>query len=300
MNLDKMDKKLEKELKKRVRKFEKQIKKEYQSLLENLNNQISKIYTKYEKNGKLTYAEMNKYDRLNALKSELLNIITQHSKTAYKVFSEGIQLEYLESYKYTAYSIEMLTKANVNFSQLTQKQIEASLDNPVNGLTLSDTLNKNRQNIIYNINREVTKGIYNGSTYGTIAKAIKSVVGDDYKKAIRIARTETHRVNELGKNESAKSYMEQGIIMTKTWKTSQDERVRSSHVVMEGQTVKANEDFVYPYDKSIRGPAPGSMGSASFDINCRCRISRDIVDIQAPKKTGFKEVSYEKWSEDNK
>ncbi len=75
-------------------------------------------------------------------------------------------------------------------------------------------------------------------------------------KAMRVARTETSRAAGYGQQEAAR---QSGVVKTKTWITSRDDRVRDSHVALDGETVKFDE----PY-------SDGSAYPGEQDIMCRC------------------------------
>lgn len=58
----------------------------------------------------------------------------------------------------------------------------------------------------------------------------------------------------------------------KTWKTKLDNRVRDSHVLMEGETKKINEVFLVG-DSLMRFPRDASLGASPDEIvNCRCTM----------------------------
>jgi uncharacterized protein with gpF-like domain len=68
----------------------------------------------------------------------------------------------------------------------------------------------------------------------------------------------------------------EGIEMMKTWNSVEDERVRSSHVSMNGQTVLYNKMFTLPSGAKV--VAPHQTGIASEDISCRCWTSIELVE----------------------
>ncbi len=75
-------------------------------------------------------------------------------------------------------------------------------------------------------------------------------------KAMRVARTETSHAAGFGQQEAAR---QSGVVKTKTWITSRDDRVRDSHIAMDGETVA--------FDKSY---SDGSTYPGEQDIMCRC------------------------------
>ena len=82
----------------------------------------------------------------------------------------------------------------------------------------------------------------------------------------RIADTEMHRIANTAALDTAK----QAGAKSKTWVTMLDERVRSTHDYLEGETVGIDDDF-YTYDGD-HAPAPGLFELAENNVNCRCEL----------------------------
>lgn len=196
--------------------------------------------------------------------------------------------------------------------------IKRIVENPIAGLTLDDRLKKHRQDVVYNIKQVIGNGLAQGDRYSTMAKRISEQLDMDYRKAIRIVRTETHRVKEAGIHDAATEIDtvlkdESDLRMVKIWRTMKDEAVRPqrkayrrragakarkkytagkrsyvggpNHVKMEGIIVLADEDF--DLGDGVKTPAPGQSGVAGHDINCRCFIEYDMMnDAEYFKATG--------------
>lgn len=75
-------------------------------------------------------------------------------------------------------------------------------------------------------------------------------------KAMRVARTETSRAAGFGQREAAK---QSGVVKTKKWLTSRDDRVRDEHIPMDGEE--------QPLDKPY---STGEMYPGEVAIMCRC------------------------------
>ena len=179
--------------------------------------------------------------------------------------------------------------------------IRATVENPVAGLTLKDTLEKNRKEIIYDIKKQIGVGLSEGDRMDTMARRIAKSLDGDYVKAVRIVRTEAHRVREAGFHAAAEDVQialddaEVGAKLTKTWKTMKDERVRpgrgigkkpaknpkANHQKMEGITLMVNEEF--DLGGGVKAQKPGNSGDASNDINCRCYLSYDLLENKKPQ-----------------
>ena len=293
MDLEKHEKTIHKKTDKMTEKVVKALKKQFEEMGKVILQEIASIHAKYEKGGKLTYEEMTKYNRLNTFISKINGYIDDLVKGEYKHISEGIKDCYKLSYEYMGYALETETQTYLNFGEIKSNQLQAVVDNPVSGLTLTDTLEKNRSQVIYDVKRTITQAIYNGYSYGTTAKLLKDVFQGDYVKAVRVARTEMARAVEVGKYESAMKAKEEGVIETKTWKTSRDSRVRDLHNKLYGKTIPVDEMF--DLGDGYKGIGPKQTGYAWHDINCRCRLHYKIVDVKKPKHNSLAEMEFEEW-----
>ena len=83
---------------------------------------------------------------------------------------------------------------------------------------------------------------------------------------IRIIETETHRDANTAALETARK----AGAKNKTWVTMLDDKVRETHVYLEGMTVPIGDDF-YTYDGD-HAPAPGLFDLAENNVNCRCEL----------------------------
>ena len=86
---------------------------------------------------------------------------------------------------------------------------------------------------------------------------------------VRVAETEFHRMYNDGVIDGANEIGYQtGEMITKTWVTAGDEKVRETHSYLEGMTIALNEMF-YTFDGDS-AYAPGGFSKAENDVNCRC------------------------------
>lgn len=111
-----------------------------------------------------------------------------------------------------------------------------------------------------------------GETIDEIAARIEQVMGDRIKSSAEvIARTETIGALNGGALESAKA---SGVVTGKGWLAALDDRTRESHIDAHQQyqadPIPLDDDFVVGTGK---GPAPGQLGSAADDIQCRCTLT---------------------------
>jgi SPP1 gp7 family putative phage head morphogenesis protein len=252
----------------------KEITKAYKASLGNIRADLGKIYAKYEKDGVLSYAEMTKYNRLSNLFDEVggeLKTLTGHNAKLTKQLAGDV---YHENFFRTAFTIETTAEAKLGFGMLNPKTIEASVQNPLSGLTLNERLTKNRQNVIIKAREQITQGLIQGESYKKMADRIKEVLEKDAAGALRVARTEAHRNAQAGRLASFEHAEAKGVEIEKVWSSAVDGRTRDTHAAMDGQTVGQQEDFESP--SGATGPAPGMLGDAAEDINCRCSVRAQI------------------------
>lgn len=294
---------------------EKEIKKVYKSLLKDLQAYIGDIHARYaEGDGSLTFAALQKagYDArfLDEIEQRINVADAKAAKELHKLVNETYKLAYESMVQgVIAQEIDGLDDVFAEAVAITPEQIKKVVKNPI----MEVALEKNHKDIVTDIKQAVAVGLMNGDRYDTTARRIAELLDADkgaYKRAIRIARTETHRVREAGNNDAAVSVDgelkngKSGLRMTKTWKSMKDERVRPqrrkrgkrggwttkmgkgpNHIKMDGQIVLAEENFDLLDGNTA--PAPGSSGVAGHDINCRCYASYDLMtDAQYFKATG--------------
>lgn len=91
------------------------------------------------------------------------------------------------------------------------------------------------------VKRVILSGVNENLSTPQIARNLRKFYTDRSPfKAMRVARTEVTKAASYGSQEAAR---QSGIIKTKTWLTSRDDRVRDSHAILEGETVKLDKNF---------------------------------------------------------
>ena len=278
---------------------EAKIRKNYQEILKELRHYLADTYSQYAEDDKLTYEILQRHSRYARFLDEVEKKINDLSPETKRLIRSTVEQVY--EHTYNGMIDAMQDKG------CTQAILRRAVENPVSKLTLNDRLEKHRKEIIYDIKQAITVGLMNGDRYSTMAGRIKQSVDGSYKKAIRISRTETHRVREAGNLDAARSVQEAlssgnvPLQMMKVWKTMKDERVRPAkqkgrnkqydHRKMDGVAVKIDEEFILP--SGAKTMAPGQSGVAGEDINCRCYLSYELrkVDEESVKQTGGKQYT---------
>lgn len=310
-NLEKYLYQLRRIEKHREEKAEKEIRKIYKELLKELNGFLGNIYATYSEDDMLDYSMLAKAgmdarfleeveQRINGISPKVAKQIDETVTQTYEACYDGMRNAVVKA----AGNRELLQQAFSAVSAVSPDVIKAAVNNPVSGLTLKDTLEKHRKDIIYDIKKNIGVGLTNGDRFSTMAKRIAESLDGDYNKSIRIVRTEAHRVRETGFNDAATAINDtlkkgsSGYVMAKTWHTMQDERVRPqgqkkkkyNHVKMDGVTIPQDELFILP--SGAKCMCPSKTGVAGEDINCRCYLSYDLVLVsELADVTDIKDVN---------
>ena len=139
----------------------------------------------------------------------------------------------------------------------------------------------------------ILQGIMQGESIGKIANRVQAVAEMDRKAALRNARTMVTCAQNAGRQAAYERGEKKGIHGLKQWVSAHDERVRKSHLELDGQRVPVDEKFsnglMFPGDRN---------GEPSEVYNCRCALAYRVgsVDLKAYVKNKPEEqMSYKQW-----
>ena len=119
------------------------------------------------------------------------------------------------------------------------------------------------------IKASISVGIATASPYSQMAKKIASDSNVGFNRAMRIARTEGHRVQISAAMDAQHNAKSKGADVLKQWSSALDARTRPTHRILDGQIRELDDYFEVNGKQTL---APGHFGIAGEDINCRCGI----------------------------
>lgn len=122
---------------------------------------------------------------------------------------------------------------------------------------------------------KILQGIQNGDSVNKISKSLESVVDNNKVSAMRNARTMTTAAENRGRFDSYKNLDAQGVVQKKVWIATPDDRVRASHLDIDGEEQEINA----PFSNGCQYPADGN-GPAEEVWNCRCSMKDYIVGFR--------------------
>lgn len=136
---------------------------------------------------------------------------------------------------------------------------------------------------------DISRGIAQSLPYADIAKSIKKGTSLSMYQAMRISRTEAHRISNQATEDAQRKAKEKGAEVVKEWDATLDRRTRPHHRELDGQVRELDEEFVIP-SSGARATRPGGFGIAKEDIHCRCEMlqrCRWEIDGEFEKMNNF-------------
>ena len=117
------------------------------------------------------------------------------------------------------------------------------------------------------ITAQVSRGIATGMSWQQVAQQLSGYTNIGYNNAVRIARTEGHRIQIQGTMDACYKAREKGADVVKQWDSTLDSRTRDSHVAVDGEIRELDEKF----SNGLMFPGDPSGGAAEV-VNCRCAL----------------------------
>lgn len=243
---------------------------------------LLKIYSSY-----LTQARSRYIERAENLlhEEEQKNVVNGNIR---KSFVEVVDWSSLEAKDIEVKKIRELIRKQYTdtYKAVGQEELSKILSDTGNEdqqFKADDALNRHVKNVSKEITRttikkirsEIEKGREQGKTKDEILNDIKRSTAFDKKRAELIARTESTKAINSAIVESYKQAKSSGVVVKKMWVTEGDDKVRESHADLDGVTIEPATNF--RSGSGAEGIAPGSMGEASEDCNCRCTITAQYM-----------------------
>lgn len=119
------------------------------------------------------------------------------------------------------------------------------------------------------IANNLSRGIATADSYANIARNIANDSNVGFNRAMRISRTEGHRIQANSAYDAQLAAKDAGADIVKQWDASLDGKTRPHHRQLDGQIRELEEPFEIGGMKAMY---PSGFGSASEDINCRCAL----------------------------
>ena len=226
-------------------------------------------------------ALMAKYDRLNKLSAQMADTLYNANQTAQRMIDGAMvnvyEMNYNESAERLGFALvdhgaikKILTQEEDPFIKISRLNDKVGIRNEMKGHLLNGLL---KGESTQKIARKIKPELLRAAGIPEDKWGIKDISQKYLKDSIRIARTETTRVQNSAKMDIGKEGQRLGYTMFKRWIATTDGRVRDDHLAMNGVEVPQDEPFVLPDGSKMMFPGDISMGAPPEQvINCRCTV----------------------------
>lgn len=203
-----------------------------------------------------------------ALKTQVQAILETLQANEFETLSEYLTKSYEDGFIGTMYNLQGQGIPLV--FPIDQEQVVAAIQHETKlSESLYTALGKDVVDLRKKIAGEISRGISSGQMYGEIARNIAGYAMIPKNNAMRIARTEAHRIQCKASMNACYKAKEKGADVVKQWDSSLDGKTRPTHKQLDGQIRELDEPFEVAGKKAMQ---PGDFGDPAEDCNCRCAL----------------------------
>lgn len=257
----------------------KELERNYQDALDDINGRIAQLLGRDDADMQHVIYQVE-YQK--AMKKQVQAVLEQLQNNEFETVSQYLTQAYEDGFIGTMY--DMQGQGIPLVFPIDQEQVLDAIQHETN---LSTDLYAafDIKDLQKKISGEISRGISTGQMYSEIARNISGYANISKNNAMRIARTEGHRIQCKATMDAQHKAKDKGADIVKQWDASLDNKTRKSHRDVDGEIRELDEKFsnglLYPSDPS---------GSASEVINCRCALLQ--------RARWALEYDYTKWSPD--
>ena len=201
-----------------------------------------------------------------SLKKQVEAILETMHSNEFETISDFLTTSYEDGFIGALYNIQgqgIPLALPIDPAQVTQAiQADTKLSE-----TLYKALGKDITALKKNVASEISRGFATGAMFSEIARNVASQARIPLNNAMRITRTEAHRIQTKAGMDACVKAKERGADVIKQWDSALDKQTRDSHVKLDGERRELDKPFsnglMYAGDPS---------GRAEEVINCRCAI----------------------------
>lgn len=170
---------------------------------------------------------------------------------------------------------------------INQEQVLKAVQKTSDDIKLVNKIGVSTKELKTQVLEELKRGFAADISYTDIARNISNWGQANMGRAMTIARTEGHRVQNEAKMDSYQAAKAKGADIVKQWDATLDGSTRETHRMLDGQVRELDEDFTI---MGMSAPYPGGFGDPAEDCNCRCCM------LQRARWAVEEETTYDKWN----
>lgn len=269
----------------------KRLEENYEDALAEINDKIAILLGRQDSDQQYVIYQV---EFQKSLKKQIEAILETLHSNEFESISEYLTKSYNEGFLGTMYSLQ--NQGIPLAMPIDQAQVVAAVMHETKlSESLYASLGKDVVDLRKKIAGEISRGISTGMMYSEISRNISSWARIPKNNAMRIARTEGHRIQERATMDAHIKAKDKGAEVMKVWSAALDSRTRDTHMKIDGEIREVEEVFsnglLYPGDP---------RGRAEEVINCRCRCNskgRWLLDANETKDLGNVEEMSDKQKE---
>lgn len=241
----------------------KKVEANYQDALDEINSKIELLLSRQDAD--MTHV-IYQIQYQQALKTQVQAILEQLQTNEFETVSEYLAKSYEDGFIGTMYDLQGQGIPLV-FPIDQQAVVDAIQADTNLSEDLYTAMGKDITELKKKITGEISRGLSSGQMYSEISRNIAGWARIPRNNAMRIARTEAHRIQCKATMDACHKAKSKGADIVRQWDASLDGKTRDSHRQIDGEIRELDEPFsnglMYPGDPS---------GAAEEVINCRCAL----------------------------
>ncbi len=255
----------------------------YSGALIDVHGQMKRIYDKWAVSGKISMADMARYNRYSSMEKQIMEVADDAAKKAISEIKRIPPSMYNEAFLNHAWAIDNASGLRLNWGLPNKNAVAKlfSLEDPTN-IHYAEALHNYPMDMRRRIRGALTNDLSVGKSFETMAKDLKHALTVTATKGMMIARTEGMTALNAGTDYSYIKAREKGVEGYTVWDSTFDGRTRPTHQVMD--QAKKDGDIWIRTD-GVRTPGPGGYPApypgfeglpAQERIHCRCHERFEI------------------------
>lgn len=247
----------------------KELKQVYTQALKDCEKKIAELSARKDMENLQSIIYQKQYQQ--AIKGQLEGILEQLHSNEFATVSDYLARCYEEGYIGVMYDLQgqgIPLIIPISQEQVTQAiQTDSQLSKPMYD-RLGEDVNKLKTSVRAEISRGIAAGFTWNEVAGKIAQSFQNTpFNQAYNNAMRIARTEGHRIQIQAADHAQHKAKEKGADILKQWDATMDGKTRPSHRRVDGEFRELDE----PFSNGLQYPGDPS-GTAKEVVNCRCAL----------------------------
>lgn len=203
-----------------------------------------------------------------ALKTQVQSILEALQTNEFTTLSEYLTKSYEDGFIGTMYDLQ--GQGIPLIFPIDQKAVVDAIQHETKlSENLYTALGHDMADLRKKISGEISRGLSSGQMYTEIARNVASWARIPKNNAMRIARTEAHRIQTKASMDACNKAKDKGADVVKQWDASLDGKTRDTHRMLDGQIRELDEPFEVA---GMTAMYPGDFGDPAEDCNCRCAL----------------------------